>query len=54
MLASGKQLSNGKIKELYLKASLTGPTLFYLLLFFSFLQMLLMFDAAQTGYETAV
>lgn len=53
MLASGKQLSNGKIKELYLKASLTGPTFFSLLLFF-FLQMLLMFDAAQTGYETAV
>lgn len=35
MLASGKQLSNGKIKELYLKASLTGPTFFSLLLFFS-------------------
>lgn len=36
MLASGKQLSNGKIKELYLKASLTGPTFFSLLLFFFF------------------
>lgn len=34
MLASGKQLSNGKIKELYLKASLTGPTFFSLLLLF--------------------
>lgn len=43
-----------KIKELYLKTSLTGPTFFSLLLLFFFLQMLLMFDAAQTKQQSEV
>lgn len=54
MLASGKKLSNGKNKRTVPENKSHWAYFLFPLVVVFFLQMLLMFDAAQTGYETAV